>query len=528
MGRRLANPIREVHGAFADMRSDYAAMKPSRFRRTRQGLQDGGGDQHIWNATQFNRMREYARDMDRNDSIVGSLVDRAVENIVQCGFRMEPQTGDEGLNKELFALWGEWADDPRECSATGQETFFDFEEQAIRSTFIDGDIFFLPLEDGPLQLIEAHRAQTPSRVRRDNVVHGVELGEKRERKRYWFTSDDVDKPLSQLVLDDMDMVDAYDADGEPLVYHVHFNRRATLTRGVTAFAPVFDKLGMIEDVDFAKLVQQQMVSAFAVFLERDVNFKFDRLPDLRTGSRETERLPDGNTHTIEGITPGMFVRGHPGEKLQAVSANVPNAEYFPHVRHLVRQVGLALGLPLVIALMDGSETNFSGWRGAVDTARMGFRAKQKRLAAKFHKPAWRWKVRQWLALKRIQGSKVQSLAAGGELFRVKVETPGWPYIEPLTDAKADTVRLVNGMASPRQIASERGRDWDTIVDERVEDMAQLIEKSAQKAQELSAKLGVEVHWREVAHLATPDGLRGMLDLGNGTDPQGRDAEKGDR
>jgi hypothetical protein len=73
-----------------DPRSDYAAATPSRFRRTRVGL-FGSADCHYGNEMQFVRMREYVRDMDRNDAVIGQLTDRAVANIVQKGFTFEPE-----------------------------------------------------------------------------------------------------------------------------------------------------------------------------------------------------------------------------------------------------------------------------------------------------------------------------------------------------------------------------------------------------------------------------------------------------
>jgi hypothetical protein len=66
---RNTNSIQQVHAAFADIRNDYAAAQPSRFRRTRRNL-GGNADAHYQNEAKFLEMREYVRDMDRNDAII--------------------------------------------------------------------------------------------------------------------------------------------------------------------------------------------------------------------------------------------------------------------------------------------------------------------------------------------------------------------------------------------------------------------------------------------------------------------------
>jgi len=110
------------------------------------------------------------------------------------------------------------------------------------------------------------------------------------------------------------------------------------------------------------------------------------------GFSSTESSASG-TRQIEGIGPGMEIIGQPGEELQGFSPNVPNSEYFQQVRLMLQVLGVNFGLPLCLVLMDGSETNFSGWRGAVDEARKGFIADQLNLVRRMHKPAYEW----WLS-----------------------------------------------------------------------------------------------------------------------------------
>lgn len=486
---------------FESLRSDYAAARASRFRRRRTGLaaQGSGADYHYRSEGDYLKLIEQARDMDRNDVVVGPLIDRSVQNMIQDGFRLDPATGDPGVDRELWARWDEWSRDPEQCDVAGELTWNEMERLVPRQMLVDGDILALPTRDGGLQLVEGHRLRTP-RNTKQNVVHGVLLDEFRRRLAYWFTKDDIDPSKPFAKVGDARQVPARDAAGERQVFHLYNPRRATQTRGVTALAPVFDALGMFEDINFARLVQQQVVSCFAFLRSRDLGFEGGAA--AAAGAQETR----GDGLKNEGIHPGMEITGPPGEKIEGFSANVPNAEFFEHVKLILTLVGINVGLPLCVLMLDASETNFSGWRGAVDQARLGFRWNQQALRTRFHSPVYRWKVRQWLAddvFMQVVAEK-QKL----DVFAHHWHAPTWPYIEPLKDASADLLRVRNALISPRRLHAERGRDWEDIAAEIVEDNALAIRLAKRTALAVNAEFedDAPVHWRELLSLPTPDGV----------------------
>jgi len=527
MARRLiAKPDVTTAERFENLRSDYAAAKTSRWRRRRTGVASmgSGADYHYRSEGDYLRLLELARDMDRNDTIVGQTIDRAVTNQIQDGITLDVRTGDEDLDSELTARWTEWSLDADQCDLAGESTWSDHEWLVPRAVLVDGDILALPLRDGPLELVEAHRLRTPRNTRK-NVVHGVLLDPAtRRREAYWLTKDDVDPLHSITRVADVRQYPARDADGHRQVFQVYNRKRSSQTRGVSAMAPVVDVAGMFEDIQFAKMIQHQVVSCFAIFRERDISFQHGADTQQR-GERETETLGDGSSRTIEGISPGMEIPGLPGEKLSMNSPNVPNPEFFDHVRLMLTLIGINLGMPLVMVLMDASETNFSGWRGAVDQARLGFKRNQKALISRFHRPVYLWKVRQWLAEDHVLRAAAES--AKINIFGHRWNPPGWPYIEPLKDASADLLRTRNCLISQRRRCHERGMDWDDLSTEIVDDNAKLIGKAAAKAAELNKEIdGLDVTWREVASLPMPDGFKISVD---GAEPvgQGNKKTKGD-
>lgn len=503
--------------AWEGMRADYAAAKVSRFRRRRTGISSmgSGADYHYRNESDFLRIMEYARDMDRNDAIVGQMVDRAVQNIIQGGLTPDPKTGDPELDKQIKLRWADWASDARQCSVDGELVYRDLEKLALRQMFVDGDDFTLLGEEGDLQLIEAHRCRTPQRTRQ-NCVHGVLMDDQRKRLQYWFTKEDIDPMMAVARMSDITPVEAFDADGYRNVLHLRNIKRVTQTRSVSAFAPVFDLLGMHEDLQFAKLVQQQVTSCIGIIRNRDANFKGGAVDAYGANTTDTWATT-AQRRLIEEISPGMELRGLPGEQISGFSPNVPNAEFFQQMRTILQLIGINLGMPLVLLLMDASDTNFSGWRGAMDQARMGFRDMQQHMIDHWECPIYLWKLRQWAREDSAMRARLPVELGGGARTTARASllvhewnAPRWPYIQPLQDSQADQLRQEALQSSPRRIHGGLAQDWNDVIDETVEDNGYAILKAAEKAKELNGKpelAGANLTWREVLFLINSEMLK---------------------
>jgi lambda family phage portal protein len=486
---------------FECLRSDYQAAKVGRFRRRRNGVASSGSaaDYHYRSDADYLRIMEYARDMDRNDAIVGQMVDRAVLNIIQNGLTPDPKTGDAALDQAIKDRWYNFAGDARQCSLDGEYVYRDLEKLSLRQMFVDGDDFSLLTDEGPIELVEAHRCRTPTSTQR-NVVHGVMLDGRRRRLEYWFTRDDIDPGRAVRLVSQITKVPAFDAEGNRNVLHLRNPKRVTQTRGVSAFAPVFDMMGMHEDLQFSKLVQQQVASCIAILRERSENFKGGSVDPY--GPQNVETF-DAFKRIVEDLAPGMEIRGLPGEKISGFSPNIPNAEFFQQMRTILQLIGINLGMPLVLLLMDASDTNFSGWRGAMDQARMGFRDMQQHLIDHWECPIYLWKLRQFAREDRAFRAAMEK-KSGSTYFNHEWNAPRWPYIQPFQDAQADQLRQRALLASPRRIHGGLAQDWNDTIDETVEDNKYAINAAIEAAVELSKKAGQKVTWREVLFLTDPE------------------------
>jgi len=497
---------KSISRAFDDLRSDYDMSRESRFVRRRTGLapQGAAADYHYRSAWRYYYDIEQARDVDRNDDLIGQGITRAVTNTIQEGFTLDPRTGDDGLDLELRERWRAFAGDEEQCDIQGEFTFHDFEEFALRSMFVDGDIVFLGLETGQLQAIEAHAVRT--HTDKDNTVLGVQLDEYRRRLAYYIATDPID-PHQTTILEDGDPIPVRDANGNRQLFHLYDPKRMTQTRGVTAFAPIFKIAGMREDIDFAMLVQRQVASCFAIFRKRGFDGGMPPHSDPGYGEAETIQVDGGGVRYINHVTPGMEIIGQPGEELQGFSPDIGGGGYEFQLKMAVQVLGINIGLPLVLMLLDASETNFSGFRGAMEEARKGFKANQRTLVRRFHTPIYKWKVRQWIAsdpvLRRL------STRPQFDLFSHKWNLPGYAYIEPTKDAQGEALRLSNSLTSPRRLHAERGVEWSELAEEIVSDNAEAISAAKRVAAAMNREDGdtQPVHWRELISLPMPAGVQ---------------------
>jgi len=483
-------PKLSLSSVYEDLRNDFRAGKDTRFTSRLTGVSSSGSgaDYHYRSETQWLHMLERARHYQRNDPIMGQAIRRLTANVVQDGFTLDVDTGDTGLDQELKARFNSWAEDPDQCHSEGEFNWYQIEQLALSTAITDGDLFTLPLRSGELQLVEAHRCRTPRNTRK-NVVHGVLLDSRSRRTEYWITKEDIDPNRALSKVSDIVQYPSRDGNtGERLVNHLYMPSRFSQRRGISAIAPISDTVGMHDDIQFATLVKLQMSSLIALFHERGADWQ--PLGDQQKGDRSTE-VDGGYTRTIEGVSAGLEIFGDRDEKLSAFSPQIPSPQFHPHAMLILTFIAVNLDLPVAVLLLDPSNTNFSGWRGAIDQARMRFKQIQQWLANSLHRRTYRWKVRQFSEMDPViatVGSK-----NGVDLFGHRWGCPTFAYIEPLKDAQSDLLQLENNLTSPRRLQQARGRDFEEVLAETIEDNSLTIEMAMSAAKDL----GGDITWRDI-------------------------------
>lgn len=530
MVRRSDNPLIELgasfHDAYREVQASYRIGEVGRFTPRPKGIQATGSnaDWH-WQGNKYYLAIERARDWQRNNLVVGAGIERVTDNVMgEEGPIVNPTTRDKDFNAAAKEKFDHWADSPEECDITGEDDFWEMSRLAFSSCLTDGDHLGVPLLEGQLQTFEAHRLKTPSSTKK-NVVLGVELNNVNRPLKYWVTRDDVGVLNTIKLVGDMVQLPARDENGFKNVFHPRMRRRSSQTRGVTPLAPATDMIGIHDDLQFATLVKAQIAACFAIIREMDTADKKPVVPprgaagDTQLGEREVQNRFDGSTEKLESIGPGMDIRSRDGEKIKGFAPGIPNPEFFPHATMVLTFISINLGLPLAVLLLDPTKTNFSGWRGAVDQARQGFRRLQKWFAAKWFTPIYEWKLRQFAADDATFRRFMEEL--GADAFKHEWQSPGWDYIQPVQDGQADHYQVSHLLTSPRRAAAKRNLVKAQIDKETAEDNANSLGVFMDMAQKFNDERKLtgtdkEVPWQYFMRLPLPDNVSMT------TDPAGED------
>lgn len=479
--------VRGKRARRASVELGYKAAEPSIYRHDVSGL-GGTADAHYTLSQDFWRVRELAREFDRDDPNLGQLTDRGVDNLVGSGLRVDPQTDDPGVNEVLRQAWEDWSDDPNACDFAGRFTFDELERLALRHTWIDGDCFFILDErSGAVRFEEGDRVTSWS-LQSDDVVHGVVLDVTGRPLHYLFhrmRPGDRKRSLQAVTPSDLVPIPAEQ------VVHVYFPKRATQSRGVSAYAPVFDQVGLSSDIEHARLVKLEVSSCIAGFLTSEYPGGFF----LGGSQNKTSQFDDTTNLDFGEFTPAMIGRLKGGQKFEGFSPDVVSHDEGEFLEGAVRRVGLAIGLPLELAMLTAKNQSYSALRGVVENYKIGARVSQARFQ-RLRSRIYRWKVGHFVERGLVP--------ARPDILRHNILTPSWPYIDPLVDAQADALRVEKHLASPRAIWAERGRDYDQGVREIASDRASLVSALADRALELAKRPELaDLTWRDLLAAGSP-------------------------
>lgn len=496
--------------AYQGICAGYEASRTSRFlNRLRDVLPGGSGsDHHVREDRQLLYIIEQARQMDRDNMIVGQGVDRLVDNVIKEGINPKPQTGDTKLNQEILDRWTDWTGDRDQCHLAGELTFHDLAQLTLRSVIVDGDCAHIITDDGALEPIEAHRIRTPRR-RADNIVNGVELDPRtRRRQAFWIIPENSNPRRSSREGSALRWP-ALDARGRRRILHVLDGRRFSQTRGISVLAPAFKAIGMHDDLQVANLMRAQIASCYAIIENPDIQTQTEGVVS-DTGPTVTHEI-DNFSRIIGDISPGMRYRAPAGTKLEGFAPNIPNPEFFEHATMVMTFIAINLKIPLAVLLLDPSKTNFSGWRGAIDQARIGFSNIQNWMIARFYGPIYRHMVQEWFGDRSLD-DKPGLVEADGvpaiQLLKVKWQRPGWNYIEPGKDIAADVDAVANGMGAPSTILAVRGRVWNDETLQGAKDIGFAIRTCKEEAKSINEQFPDDpdkVGWRDIVRLPTAKG-----------------------
>jgi len=445
------------------------------YRTVRSAERDGmtftaaSGDRHM--AAHRTKLITQSRDFYRNNAIYKGMIDRAVAYIVGKGFGLQMKLADAQANEIIEKqLWKPFWRRPEIRNLQSGKML---EKMVCREAMLCGDVGLIKTNKSVLQVREAEQI-----CGKETCPSGVLLNQYGTPAAFFVSQYSehgrIDRRTARRIA------------AEDFLFIANLDRPSA-SRGVPAAQSSFPMLHRINDVCDSEAICWQILSKLAVSIVREGGPEdgYTRTgPDPDASGKDT----DFTTRLTE-LDYALMFHGNPGESVAGIDRNIPGRDFPESIRMFLRLLGLPLGLPLELVLLDWTKSNYSQSRAVLEQAYQTFLDWQDLLEDFFYTPILTWKLDQWAAAGLIDGPEAWDF----EWIR-----PTFPWIDQLKETQAKGDMVDRAFATHGQVCKSLGTDRETMVSARRREVTEAI----QVAQEIKQTTGVDVPWELFAGLGT--------------------------
>lgn len=411
------------------------------------------------------RLYAYSREFHRNSDILSSLVTIALNHIVGRGFGYQARSGDRAWNRAAEEYRNNWWNGTPDFY--GELRGSELERMACSEYIQTGEMLALLVNDGTVQLFEAEqlcgRSQRDSGVITDPYgrITGYEIAQ-------WDKTGMLQRERR--------------AVSARHVVRAYRKERPSAKRGLPLMQAVFPMLHRIGSVLDSEAIAWQMCSKLAIAVL--TNGTFD--PTASVPTWDPDRDP---TESIFESDVGMVYFGRPGDSVSSIENKRPSQNFPESCRMFLRFLGLPLGMPLELLLLDYSNAgSYTAARAMIEDAVLNFQALQDPIE-QFNRTITTWKIAQGIA----SGDLSPAPADWNKQLWIR---PRMPLIDVMKEVQGKTARLSAGLMTYGEACAEMGRDADDQVDALVEDTVRAMDA----AKRVEARTGKCVPWQRFAGL----------------------------
>lgn len=413
------------------------------------------------------KLRARCRELERNNDYVRRFLSGLESNVLgHAGVGLQMKVTENGGRPDILAndmierAWRDWGR-KRNCSVTGQSTWFDVQRLVLRSVARDGDCAVRMVRDGSgfrLQMIEGDRLDLSYNVQRktgsNEVVMGVEL-------------DRFGAPVAYHVLDRHPAsVGAVQAKRERIpadqILHPFISDRIAQTRGVPWMVSAMTRLQMLGGYEEAELTSARISASKMGFLvkERAEGYVGD---------------VDDSGQSMMEVEPGSIEELPIGTTFQSWNPDHPTGNYAGFVKSCLRGIAAGLGVSYNMIANDLEGVNYSSIRAGLLDEREFYMAVQRWFIDSFMTPVFEG----WLETNILNGSLNLPIGKLDKFNAPQFMPRRWAWVDPERDINAQIKAIDARLKSKRAVISETGGDIEDTLREIVQD------------EELETQLGVK-------------------------------------
>ncbi|AOV01858.1 lambda family phage portal protein [Delftia tsuruhatensis] len=409
------------------------------------------------------------------DRVVGTgLALSAQPNLAVLGWSRDRALAWKAKVQQEFSLWA----DSTECDIEGKQNFYQLQALVLRSALESGDCFSL-LPDGErtatqpyelrIQVLEADRVGNPGgKADSDTVAGGVRLNAHGAPEAYHL----YDKhPGSGLPTAGGayrgEWIERLGRSGRRRMLH-HFRcLRPGMPRGVPYLAPIIDCIKQISRYTEAEIMAAVLTAYLTVFIEAPGG----NAAPVFDGTSSTHSEAPADIALGQGAVIGL----QPGEKVQMVNPVRPNPNFEPFIQAVIKQMGIALGLPFEL-LTKQFNASYSASKAALLDAWVYFRSVRYWLSLSFCQPVFETWLAEAVAIGRVPAPGFFA----DPLLRWAYTRAAWPgdsmgSIDPKAEVEA-YVEAIDARLMTRERAEWElfGSGWDETYDQKLAEYERLV------------------------------------------------------
>jgi len=438
--------------------------------REGRSYSQGAGDAH----SRYDRPRliNQSRDFYRNNGIYKGMIDRAVSYIVGNGFGLQVKTDNANFNRKVESLWDGFNRRPEiRGLLSGAETGAMF----LREAILTGDIGAIKTNKRLIQLIEAEQIDGGKQGQQ-----GVEKNMFGAITGYWVSRYNEQGYLTTQ--------GAPKIDPKDFLFMTNTDRPSS-TRGVPALQSSFPMLHRINDACDSEAIGMQLLSRLVVSITRenaDVLAHIESKEDPNKTGTDTSGQLGSRLMEMEYA---LIFHGKPAEEIKGIDHNIPGKNFTESLRTFLRLLGLPVGLPLELVLLDWTNSNYSQSRAILEQAYQAFLYWQEKMDSFYYSPIIDWQFEGW---------RDEGLFGNRREVPYSLIKPTYPWIDQLKEMQAKGMMIDRAVMTHAEVCKSRGQDREEVVELREKE----IRDSIDRAKRIKDDTGVEVDWRLFAGLST--------------------------
>ena len=437
-----------------DAQRKYEAAEESRRRRIRKSK--GSADSNALRSVETLRWR--ARDLDENYDIASGILDVLEAKIVGSEILAHPMVMMAGgkelavdLNRHIMELYREFAVRPE---ATRQHSLGKSQRLSVRSWMRDGECFVKHL-DGNVPDLE-HSTEVPYSIElleADIVpISFIGQGVANRLLRYGVVTDEWGKPVEYLMLVNhpgdqlfgMLTVGLTDVKSVPAsdVMHLKHVKRIHQTRGISAFATVFNRLTDLKDYEEAEQTAARIGAYVALAITKSADVEA-----TGTAASASPREMDW----IQGMIFDQLVEG---EKVETVKNERPSNQILPFRQQSLMAASSGTRAAYSSIAKDYNGT-YSAQRQELVESELHYAVLTEEAVSMTVRPIYRRFVRAAF----ISGQLSPELLRGIDmttLLKAAYRGPSVAYIDPVKEINHELIGVQAGFFSKQSVQMKRG------------------------------------------------------------------------